>query len=304
MDTKIEGFVPAVVTPFDRNGEILVEDFEALIEWHLAQGADSICLAGDNGEAWTLSLKDRRCIAEAAVRIIAGRVPIVMGASTTMAKQSIAYAEIAAEAGCHALMIGPQSYVMKTTTSELVDRFKAIHAAVPLPMVVYNSPRRTGLNLDPAMLGAVCDAVPVIGLKEASRDVFHMTEILRDFSDRIAVLVGPCPFILWGIGMGARGFISSGPELFGTLASRLMAMGRAAPNEEYRRVHNDLTLIYQTLMGTGTWPSALKAALSLVGAPAGLPRDPVQSLAGADLIKLTTVLDGLGLLSEGRARGT
>jgi 4-hydroxy-tetrahydrodipicolinate synthase len=302
MSTVIEGFVPAVVTPFDANGDLLAEDFEALVEWHLAQGADAICLAGDNGEAWTLPAEDRRRIAETTVRVVAGRVPIVMGASTTTAKQSIAYAEIAAEAGCDALMIGPQSYVGKTTTKELVDRFTAIHAAVPLPVLVYNSPRRTGLNLDSALLGAVCDAVPVIGLKEASRDVFHMTEILRDFSDRIAVLVGPCPFILWGIGMGARGFVSSGPELFGSLAARLMEIGRAAPNEEYQRTHYDLTLIYQTLMGTGTWPSALKAALNLVGAPAGLPREPVQPLAGADLEKLTEVLESLGLLDGAAAR--
>lgn len=302
MSTVIEGFVPAVVTPFDANGYLLAEDFEALVEWHLAQGADAICLAGDNGEAWTLSAEDRRRIAETTVRVVAGRVPIVMGASTTTAKQSIAYAEIAAEAGCDALMIGPQSYVGKTTTKELVDRFTAIHAAVPLPVLVYNSPRRTGLNLDSALLGSICDAVPVIGLKEASRDVFHMTEILRDFSDRIAVLVGPCPFILWGIGMGARGFISSGPELFGSLAARLMEIGCAAPNEEYHRTHYDLTLIYQALMGIGTWPSALKAALNLVGAPAGLPREPVQPLAGADLEKLTGVLKSLGLLDGAAAR--
>jgi 4-hydroxy-tetrahydrodipicolinate synthase len=102
--------------------------------------------------------------------------------------------------------------------------------------------------------------------------------------------------------MGARGFISSGPELFGTLPARLMAMGRAAPNAEYRQTHNNLTLIYQTLMGTGTWPSALKSALNLVGAPAGLPREPVQPLVGEDLDQLTAILGDLDLLGRDAAQ--
>jgi 4-hydroxy-tetrahydrodipicolinate synthase len=302
MTRPIEGFIPAVVTPFDANGEVRLESLEKLVEWHLAQGADAICLAGDNGEAWSLEPGDRRRIAETAVRVVDGRVPVLMGASAPTAKQSITYAGIAAEAGCEALMVGPQSYVMKATTAEVVDRFTAIHAAVPLPMVVYNSPRRTGLNLDSALLGAVCDAVPVVGLKEASRDVFQVTEILRDHANRIAVLIGPCPLILWGIGLGARGFISSGPELFGGLASRLLAIGRAAPDDEYRRVHQDLTLIYQTLMGSGTWPAALKAALNMVGAPAGLPRDPIQPLGGNDLVRLTEVMRTLGLVGDDAAQ--
>ncbi len=299
MKNIIEGFVPAVVTPFDANGDILWENFEALVQWHLAQGADAVCLAGDNGESWALTLDDRCRIAETAIRTVAGRVPVLMGASAPGAKQSIAYGEIAAEAGCDALMVGPQSYVGKASTAEIVDRFTAIHAAVPLPIVVYNSPRRTGLNLNSALLGAICDAVPVIGLKEASRDIFHVTEILRDFAGRIAVLMGPCPLILWGIGMGARGFIASGPELFGSLPSRLVSLGRGAPDATYRQTHNDLTLIYQTLMGTGTWPSALKSALNMVGAPAGLPREPVQALAGDDLQKLTTVMRSLDLMDAG-----
>ena len=157
-EVVVEGSVPAVVTPFDENGNLMLDRFEQVVAWHLEQGADGICVAGDNGEAWSLTPDERRSLAEAAVRIVGGRVPVLMGASAPMARQTIAQAEIAANAGVDALMTGPQSYVLRATTAEIVDRFTAVHQAVPLPIVAYNSPRRTGLTLDVKTLGAVCDA--------------------------------------------------------------------------------------------------------------------------------------------------
>jgi 4-hydroxy-tetrahydrodipicolinate synthase len=294
----VEGSVPAVVTPFDENGNLMLDRFEQVVAWHLEQGADGICVAGDNGESWSLTPDERRGLAEAAVRIVGGRVPVLMGASAPMARQTIALAEIAANAGVDALMTGPQSYVLRATAAEIVDRFIAIHKAVPLPIVAYNSPRRTGLSLDVETLGAVCDAVPIIGLKEASRDFFHTTNIIRVHGQRLSVLIGPCPFIIPGLALGARGFISSGPELFGAKAARIRDLAATAPSDETRTLHFALTRIYETLMGTGTWPAALKAALNMIGVPAGLPRDPVQPLTPEDESKLRSVLREIGVLES------
>jgi 4-hydroxy-tetrahydrodipicolinate synthase len=296
----IEGNVPAVVTPFNEAGDFMGDKYAAVIEWHLANGADAICLAGDNGEAWTLTPDERKSMAEIAMRTVKGRVPVMMGASAPMARQTIAYAEIAANAGVDALMTGPQSYVGKATLKELVDRFVAVHKAVPLPIVAYNSPRRTGVNLDADKLGAICDVVNVIGLKEASRDIFHITDILKKFSDRLCFFAGPCPFILQAIALGARGFIASGPELYGKTASRLIEIGQAAPNDEYRRLHFGLTRIYEFLMATGTWPAALKAALNMMGVPAGLPREPVQPLSPKDSTALKAIMEEIGVLPGAR----
>lgn len=295
---RIEGYIPAVVTPFDAAGELMIDAFEELVAWHLSMGADAICVAGDNGEAWTLSLDERRALVRAAVKVVGGRAPVIMGASAPTAKQSIVYAEAAAEAGANVLMVGPQAYVGKATTAELTERFAAIHRAVPLPILVYNSPRRTGLNLDADRLGAVADAAPVIGLKEAARDFFQVSEILERFSERMSVLIGPCPMILWGVPLGAKGFIASGPELYGPLAARIVAMAKEAPGEEQRRLHFGLTRIYAFLMSVGTWPAALKAALGLIGLPAGLPREPVRPLSIEDRERLKALLEELGVATS------
>jgi 4-hydroxy-tetrahydrodipicolinate synthase len=297
MVKSIEGYVPAVVSPFNAAGELMLDDFVEIVRWHLASGVDGLCVAGDNGEAWALTPEDRRRLAEAAVREASGKVPVVMGASAPTARQTIAYAEIAAAAGVDAIMTGPQSYVLKATAKEIVSRFEAVHRAVPIPILLYNSPRRTGLNLELEVIGALCDALPVVGLKEASRDFFHVTNLLRVFRDRLSVLIGPAPFIFPGLALGARGFISSGPELFGEPARQIRALALEKPSQESRRLHFGLTRVYETLMSTGTWPAALKAALGLIGVPAGVPREPVEPLSTEDSARVEGVLRELGLLS-------
>ena len=299
----IKGFVPAVVTPFNGAGDMMTDQLARIVEWHLSEGADAICIAGDNGEAWTLTPDDRKQLAETTVKTVAGRVPVLMGASAPTARQTIAAAEIAAEAGCAALMTGPQAYVGKSTTAEMVDRFKALTKAVPMPIVAYNSPRRTGINMNPDNLAAVCDVAPIIGLKEASRDVFHITEIIKRFTGRLAILVGPCPFIIQGLALGARGFISSGPELLGPgVAASLCAVAMEKPSAKTRDLHFALTDIYALLMGTGTWPAALKAGLNMIGLPAGVPREPVQPLSPKDAEKLKALLEELGVLPTTQAQ--
>jgi 4-hydroxy-tetrahydrodipicolinate synthase len=294
MGFLVKGNVPAVVTPFAENGAIMMDAYQALVAWHLEQRADGICVAGDNGEIWSLSADERRDLAAATVKLAAGRVPVIMGVSSTTAKQTIAYAEIAAAAGVDALMIGPQSYVMKATTKELVQRMEAIYRAVPLPIVLYNSPRRTNISLTIEWMRALTEAVNIVALKEASREFFYLSHVIRNFADKLAVMVGPAPYILPGLALGAAGFISSGPELLGDLASTLMRQATAAPTPALRETQYRLTRVYETLMALGTWPSALKAGHRLIGREAGVPRDPVLPLEPDAVAALETVLRECG----------
>lgn len=295
MKNPISGFVPAIVTPFNEYGDIQFHDFETIIDWFLKMGVDGICIAGDNGESWTLSVDERRSLLSCALKMVGNNVPLILGASASTTKQSIMYAEVAAREGIDAILLMPQTYVRKATRSELVAHYECVARAVEIPIVAYNSPRRSGISLSVDDIVAICDAAHIVALKESARDISHLTHVIRRLGDRIAVMVGPAPFILPGAALGAKGFISSGPELFGKTASRVMTIGRSAPNEEYRALHNAFTIIYETLMGLGTWPAALKAALNLIGLPAGVPREPVQPLPQREIERLSLLLDELGV---------
>jgi 4-hydroxy-tetrahydrodipicolinate synthase len=290
------GPIPAVVTPFTDTGEIMEDAFREVVERQIAIGAGGICVAGDNGESWALDAAERARLTRLAVDQARGRVPVVMGASAATAKATIAYGRAALEAGAAALLVMPQPYVLKASRDELLRRFAALAEAVDLPIVAYNTPRRSGIDLTVDDIVAICDAAPVVAIKESSRDFFHHTHLLDRLRDRISVLTGPSHYILPCVGLGARGFIATGPELLGKDCARIMPLGSAAPSAEYREMHRRLTVLYQMLMGTGTWPAALKASLNLLGWPAGVPREPVMPLAGAELEKIRRTLGELGLL--------
>jgi 4-hydroxy-tetrahydrodipicolinate synthase len=290
----VAGYWPAVVTPFAPDGTLLVDDFRRLVRWLIESGAQGICIAGDNGESWALTPDERgRLVREA--RAEAGPAyPLVLGASAPTTRQSIAYAEIAAREGANGILLMPQTYVLKATRAELVAHFRKVAAAVPLPIIAYNSPRRAGIALTVDDLAAIADAAPIVGLKESTRELSHLSEVIRRLGERLAVMTGPAAFVLPGIALGAHGFISSGPELLGALPAKLMNLGRAAPGVEYRAAHHALSRVYEMLMSSGTWPAALKAGLNLLGQPAGVPRDPVQPLADDARARLAALLRELG----------
>ena len=292
----LAGFAPAVVTPFDATGAIMEDAFSDLIDWLIGLGATAICVAGDNGESWSLDADERKRLTRIAVDRAAGRAFILTGASAPGSAQSIRYARAAMEGGAQGLLILPQPYVLKTTREELVRRYEAIAKAVDLPIVIYNSPRRTGIELSLGDIDAVMSVAPVIGIKESNRDFFHHTHLIEKFRDRLAIMVGPCHYIMPGLALGAHGFIATGPEFLGKDAGRLTTLARQTPGPEQAALHYKLTVVYQALMGIGTWPSAFKAGLNMIGQPAGVPRDPVLPLAAADLDLLRRKLDEVGLL--------
>lgn len=289
------GFVPAVVTPFDEKGAIMLDAFSDLVGWLIDLGATAICVAGDNGESWTLDAPERRMLVEAAVKRAAGRVPVFGGASAPTLANSLKYAEASLEGGAAGLLVMPQTYVLKATRSELVTRFSSFAKAVDAPIVLYNSPRRVGIGLAPDDIAAILDVAPVIGLKESTRDFAHLTQVINRFGKQISVMVGPGYYIVPGIALGAKGFIATGPELLGPVAGRITDLAIEKPSEELAALHTRITKIYEGLMGLGTWPAAFKAALNLIGQPAGVPREPVQPLDAQAIEKLQRLLDECGV---------
>jgi 4-hydroxy-tetrahydrodipicolinate synthase len=297
MMTKddLHGYVPAIVTPFTGKGEIMEDAFLEMLEALIGNGATGICIAGDNGESWALSPAERGRLTRIAADRSAGRVKIILGCSAPTLAGSLAYARQAEENGADALLSMPQTYVLKTTRDELLRRFSGLAQGSRLPIVAYNSPRRSGLNLSVADIRAILDVAPIIGIKESERDFFHHTYLIEALRDRMSIMVGPCHYILPGVALGARGFIATGPEFLGRDAGRLVEVAKDRPSAESAALHFRLTRLYELLMGTATWPAAFKAALNLIGLPAGVPRDPVAPATAADIDKIKAVFDKLGI---------
>ena len=291
----LHGYVPAIATPFSPKGDIMEDAFVELFEFLIARGATGICIAGDNGESWALSAAERGRLVRLAKDTARGRVHVMMGISAPVIETSVSYINAAEENGADVLLSMPQTYVLKASEPELMARFDKISAATKLPLVLYNSPRRMGFSLTVDQTERLLNGHNVIGIKESQRDFFYHTHLLDRLASRMAIMTGPCHYILPTFALGAKGFIATGPEFTTTKPSEMAAMGTSAPDALYRKTHMELTVLYEMLMGLGTWPAAFKAALNLIGQPAGVPRDPVMALAPADVDKIRQTFDRLGI---------
>ncbi|WP_293449242.1 dihydrodipicolinate synthase family protein [Planktotalea sp.] len=291
----LHGYVPAIATPFNDKGEIMEDAFVELFEFLLARGATCVCIAGDNGESWALSAPERGRLVRLAKDTSKGRVPIMMGISAPTIDASVAYIRAAEENGADALLSMPQTYVLKASEAELMGRFDKISVATNKPLVLYNSPRRMGFSLTIDQTEKLLDHHNIIGIKESQRDFFYHTHLLHRLSHRLAVMTGPCHYIMPAFGLGAKGFIATGPEFTDLWPSEMAKVGAGIPDETYRHAHYQLTVLYELLMSLGTWPAAFKAALNLIGLPAGVPRDPVYALASDNIDKIKKTFDQLGI---------
>lgn len=291
----LHGYVPAIATPFNENGDIMEDAFVDLFEFLITRGATCVCIAGDNGESWALSAEERGRLVRLAKDTAKGRVPVMMGISAPTIDASLAYVRAAEDNGADVLLSMPQTYVLKASQAELMARFDKVSAATDKPLVLYNSPRRMGFSLTIDQTETLLNNHNVIGIKESQRDFFYHTHLLDRLGDKLAVMTGPCHYILPAFALGAKGFIATGPEFTDMLPSAMAAAGTSAPNAEYRKAHMQLTVLYEMLMGTATWPASFKAALNLIGQPAGVPRDPVHAATDADIDKIKRTFDQLGI---------
>ncbi|MBO9126217.1 MULTISPECIES: dihydrodipicolinate synthase family protein [Rhizobium/Agrobacterium group] len=289
------GYVPAIVTPFSDTGEIIEDAFVELFEFLINRGATTICIAGDNGESWALSAAERGRLVRLAKDTAKGRVYVMMGISAPTIAASLAYVRAAEENGADALLSMPQTYVLKASQAELMARFDKVSAATAKPLVLYNSPRRMGFSLSVDQTETLMNNHNVIGIKESQRDFFYHTHLLQRLGDKMSVMTGPCHYILPNFALGAKGFIATGPEFTDLKPSEMATVGAGAPDAIWRHAHYQLTVLYELLMGTATWPASFKAALNLIGLPAGVPRDPVMPATVDDIDKIKRTFDQLGI---------
>ncbi len=287
----------AIVTPFDKKGRIMQDAFQDLVRSFIDDGSRGIVIGGHNGEAWNLKKEEMKQLILLANQEAAGRVPVLCGIEAITAEEIVQTAEFLAEAGASGIMVEPPYVVMKATDAELIDRFERIASGSPVPVLLYNTPRRTQIDINVTVLEKIAKHENIVAIKESIRDFSELTLKIQRVGKDINFFVGPSPLILPGILIGATGYISSAPmEYLRKDGYRLYELAKAGKAREAMPLHFKVTELYKALMGIGTWPAALKAGLNLVGRPAGIPRLPVHPLSPAEVTKMKEILSRNGIL--------
>jgi 4-hydroxy-tetrahydrodipicolinate synthase len=292
-----EGAYPAIVTPFNEDGSIDDRGFATITERFMGWGVHGLVIAGHNGEGWALQHGEREHLTRIARRVIGDRVPIVVGIDAISSQEITKETREVLAAGADGIMVEPPYLITTATRDETIERFSEVLDGCGCPVIVYNNPRRIQINISLDIYAALVKHKHLVGIKEAYRDLAHLVMLIQQTGNDASVFVGPAPFILPGILMGAKGFISSGPlELMGAEGVELYTACRSRDLDRATALAFRATAMYPMLFGIGTWPASLKAAMNMLGLPAGLPRKPVLPLDRNATALLRSNLEKIGLL--------
>src|SRR5919202_3350047 len=292
------GLMPAMVTPFDERGEVDLGATEALVERFIEAGVDGISPLGSTGEASHLASEERKRFIEEVTRIVGGRVPLVVGVGAAGTREAIELARHAEGVGVDAVLIVSPFY-WKVGEEALFRHFAAVAESVDLPVLVYNLPMLTGIDLSASLIGRVAAECPnVTGLKDTVTEYAHVVDVLREVRpvrDDFSVLIGwedlILPSLLAGVDGSICAFANVAPELFVDLVRSAQSGDLAHAAELHRRVLSLTTL--------GAYSDPPIGAIKLSMKKLGLPISPTvrgPALPATDEEAIEAVLREVGLL--------
>lgn len=294
MTTKrLEGAMTAIVTPM-RDGAVDFDALERIIDHQLTAGIDAIVPVGTTGESATLSPSEQADVIAATVKQVAGRVPVIAGASANDTARAVAFSKAAAKAGADALLhVTP--YYNKPPQEGLYRHFLACADATDRPVVLYNVPGRTACDLLPETVERLADHERVVAIKEATGDMGRAAELIRRVGDRLLVLSGDDFTAFPLMCLGGNGVISVVSNVDPKPVADMWDAVRAG-NYEKARALNDGLLPLVELLFAETSPIPTKAALELIGLCSAELRSPLCDCSPELAERLRKQLKASGLM--------
>lgn len=289
----IKGSIVAIVTPF-KNGEFDEKAFSDLIEWHISKGTNAIVPCGTTGESATLDYEEHYRVIEVTIKVVNKRIPVIAGTGANSTDETIMITRKAKELGADAaLLVAP--YYNKPTQEGLYRHYKAVAEAVDIPIVLYNVPGRTAVNILPSTVARLAEVKNIVAIKEATGDMKQVSELIRLCGDRITVLSGDDFTTLPLLALGGKGVISVTANIAPHEVSEMCRLLEEGNIEEARKLHYKLEPL-NSAMFIETNPIPVKTALSMMGKIREEFRLPLCEMSAANKEKLRKTLAEYGLV--------
>ncbi len=292
--SKFRGAFVAIVTPFI-DGKLDEQGLQDLIEFQIAGGTHGIVPCGTTGESATMSHAEHRRVVELTVKTVAGRVPVLAGTGSNSTSESIELTRAAKEAGADgALMITP--YYNKPSQEGLYQHFKAVAEAVDIPIILYNVPSRTAVNMLPETVARCAQIANIVGVKEATADLNQISQVIRLCPKGFAVMSGDDFTSMPTVMIGGTGVISVTSNVAPKDMATMMDAALAGNIARAQELHYKLLPLMQAMF-IDTNPVPAKTALAMMGKiKSGLPRLPLYKMNEANEDKLKKVITAYGLI--------
>ncbi len=292
----LRGVFSAMITPFDKNENIDEKGFETLLNWTIDKGVNGVFVVSSTGESWALSFEEKTRLFALAVSIVKKQVPVIAGVGVPATREAIRLAEAAEAAGADYLCAVPPSFV-RPTQDELLTHYSAIAQATSLPFLLYNIPMLAGNVLGTPAVRVLAERfLNIAGIKDSSGDLTLLNDLLLQRRPDFSVFTGIDTLVLPGLMAGSQGAILGSANVCPSLAVEIVRLFDAGRLEESWAVQNRLTRFWLA-MGLGSFPAPVKAAMELLGLPAGAPRMPIVPLDAEHRDMLAQALRAMGVVA-------
>ena len=294
MRTPFTGMGTALITPFKKDGSVDEAAVRQLVRRQVDSGIHFVSPCGTTGEAPTLSQRERLRIVELVVDEVNGRVPVLAGAGGYDTREVIEFAREIEKVGANGIL-SVTPYYNKPTQEGLFQHYQAIADSISLPIVLYNVPGRTGVNIDVATVVRLAAIPNIVGTKEASANVIQMCEIYANVPERFLLLGGDDPLTVAVMAIGGRGIISVASNAAPAEMVQIMEMAERGDFAGARKLHTWLLPLIQVNFIEAN-PIPVKAAMAAMGLIEETYRLPLVAPSPASREKVLRVLQSLKML--------
>ena len=286
-DIIFEGCGTAIATPFTKDG-VNFEEFGKIIEFQIQNNIDAIIVCGTTGESATMSTEEKKKTIKYAIEKVAKRTKVVVGTGSNNTKSAIEMSKYVEEVGADGIL-AVTPYYNKTTQKGLISHYKEIAEAVNLPIIMYNVPSRTGVNILPKTCLELSKIKNIVAIKEASGDISQVAKIANLCKDDLTIYSGNDDQIIPVLSLGGKGVISVLSNIMPKYTHNMTKKYLEGDVEEAKKMQLEVSDLIEALF-TEVNPIPVKYALNLMGYKFGIPRLPLIELTDENKEKLKEVM--------------
>lgn len=288
------GIITALLTPFHADGALDIQTLRTRIAWQLGQGIHGLLVGGVSGEYVNLSPEERRRVVQATLDAVAGRVPVIAGILEPNTRQAVGAAKDFEALGVQALLLLTPFHNLPTPAG-ILTHFRTVHDATSLPILLYNNPGRTGMDMDLPLQEELAALPRVVGVKECRREMALVSEQIRRARPGFAVLSGEDDLALTTFVLGGAGAILTGGNILPGLFLDIFHLVQRGEVAKAVELHHQMMPLILAIY-TRNHPYPLKEAMALAGMPVGPARPPLAPMDETQREKVRAALRDLGLL--------
>ncbi len=292
MVNFFRGTATAMITPFTQTG-VNFDAFERMIEFQIENGTDALLVLGTTGEPATMTEAEKEAVMRFAVQKIAGRAKVIFGSGSNSTAHAVEASKKAEAMGADGLL-AVTPYYNKCTQNGLVEYYRAITDAVRIPVICYNVPARTGVNIKPETMERIADIPNIAGIKEACGNMEQICETARRIRGKCDLYSGDDNLNLPILAIGGAGLISVSSNILPKETKQMYELVMAGDLPAANKLQDAMLPVIDQLF-TEVNPIPAKAAANMIGLDAGLPRAPLTELEPAHKESLRAALRTFGL---------